>query len=636
MSQKSLGILGVLLAAGVITGLVVGQERAPAPGPAVAEGQITSEAAKRPLRSVLVRPLRSTDAPTTNDSPSESNNDGATSAVSDDSGPSTLSTVTTDGPPLLSPPATGPALTQPETADSATRDASSFSLGDHVTTQQSPDAFPIRSATRPPLGTPSAGTSSDPSVKPRVVLSSQAPQLRFETKGPEAIVIGREADYEVSLINDGAAAAEGVKVRVALPSRVHVVRARTDMGPVRAQDDGQGQQSIVWTAASIQPGERERLILTVKATDGHPFDLSVDWTVKPTTAVTQIQVQQPRLEVVMFGPEEVRYGKPAVFTVQVTNPGTGAAENVVVEFSYGNHRLPPKEIGVLAAGEQTEIQVELSPAEAGLLELAAQATGAGGLRSDAKHQLLVRRARLAIEIVGPPEGFAGMPVQYVVRLVNTGDATATRVATDVFLPRGAQLTASPDGVEPTQNGLRWQVDSLSPGAERTIEIPCVLTVGGTNQLEVQSFADDDLATAQAFITEVKAFADLKLIVNDPPGPTPVGGRGVYELIVVNRGSKAAEHVRVVAQFSNGIEPVEAHGQPAEIVPGQVLFESIGRINPGEERLLKVIAQADQAGMHRFRAEVTCSEPETKLVAEDSTYYFESSGSQTTQRSSEGI
>jgi hypothetical protein len=58
-----------------------------------------------------------------------------------------------------------------------------------------------------------------------------------------------------------------------------------------------------------------------------------------------------------------------------------------------------------------------------------------------------------------------------------------------------------------------------------------------------------------------------------------------------------------------------------MVPGQVLFNPIGRIDPGDQIKLKIVARADRPGNHRFRAEVKCTDPETLLVGEESTYFF---------------
>jgi hypothetical protein len=63
------------------------------------------------------------------------------------------------------------------------------------------------------------------------------------------------------------------------------------------------------------------------------------------------------------------------------------------------------------------------------------------------------------------------------------------------------------------------------------------------------------------------------------------------------------------------------GARAEIVPGQVLFQPVARIDPGQQVTLRVKARAEKGGNHVFRAEVKCGDPETRLVTEDSTRFF---------------
>jgi hypothetical protein len=45
------------------------------------------------------------------------------------------------------------------------------------------------------------------------------------------------------------------------------------------------------------------------------------------------------------------------------------------------------------------------------------------------------------------------------------------------------------------------------------------------------------------------------------------------------------------------------------------------VNPGETITLKVKAKADRDGNHIFRAELRCSDPEYRLVAEDTTTFY---------------
>jgi hypothetical protein len=144
---------------------------------------------------------------------------------------------------------------------------------------------------------------------------------------------------------------------------------------------------------------------------------------------------------------------------------------------------------------------------------------------------------------------------------------------------------------------------------------------GENRIDAVVKSEGGLEKSASFTTRVEALADLKLTVSDPSGPTALGTNAVYEVHITNRGSKAAERIKIVAQFSEGVEPQEANGGAADIVPGQVLFHPISRIEPGAELVLKIIAKADKAGNHRFRAELTAGDPDTRLIAEESTYYF---------------
>jgi uncharacterized repeat protein (TIGR01451 family) len=100
-------------------------------------------------------------------------------------------------------------------------------------------------------------------------------------------------------------------------------------------------------------------------------------------------------------------------------------------------------------------------------------------------------------------------------------------------------------------------------------------------------------------TVVDAIADLHLSVVDPTAPAPVGQPVTYEIIIANRGKKAATDVSVIAQFSDGIEPIRVDGHTGRIVPGQAVFNSIPSIGPNEKLVLRVIAQATKAGVHRW-------------------------------------
>jgi len=112
-----------------------------------------------------------------------------------------------------------------------------------------------------------------------------------------------------------------------------------------------------------------------------------------------------------------------------------------------------------------------------------------------------------------------------------------------------------------------------------------------------------------------------LTVADPKGPLPTGEKIPYEIKVQNRGSKTAKGVNLVMQFSDGIEPVDATGLEHRIAEGQVLFNPITQIDPGQEMKFKVNAEALKSGTHIFRAQLTCQDSDAREIAEGTTRFF---------------
>jgi hypothetical protein len=217
--------------------------------------------------------------------------------------------------------------------------------------------------------------------------------------------------------------------------------------------------------------------------------------------------------------------------------------------------------------------------------------------------------------------YAGTTASYQIRVANRGDAVAEGVIMQVELPTGATNGIGVDKKPISQAQPRWRIGDMAPGAESVYSMQCDLTVSGENQLVVNLQGTDKSAASDTALTKVEALADLKLMVSDPAGPLPVGQDVVYEIKLVNRGSKEATNIELIAQFSEGIEPTATAGHRAEIVPGQVVFAPIASIPAGSETILKVTARATQGGNLRFRAELNCGDPETKLVAEESTHFY---------------
>ncbi len=465
-----------------------------------------------------------------------------------------------------------------------------------------------------------------PSGVAGVLSSFTAPEITVETLGPARVSVGRHAEFKIVVRNRGSIEARDVTVGVGLPDWAEVQDVRGTSGHDASNENATVEATLQWRFDAVAPRGQEELTLVLVPRRNETFDLAVRWTSAPTGAKASIEVEQPQLQMAINGPTEVSYGEQRLYKLSVSNPGNGAAENVVLHLmplSPGDGEAVSHRIGTLKAGESTTVEVELTARQAGTLKIRTEATADGGLRSEATADVAVRRAALDVVASAPRMLFAGVPGTYEVRVRNVGDDVARNVRLTLDLPPGAKLlSASPSLRSDAKSGpLAWSFDRLAAGSEQVCVVKCSMEQGGVQQLTVAASADGDLRKTAQAATDVQAVADLALDVVDTAGPVAVGQPVVYEIKVKNRGMKGAEAIDVVAYFSEGIEPEKAEGQAFELQPGMVVFKTLPTVGPNQERVLKVVARATTAGNHRLRVELRSAAPQTQLSHEDSTFFY---------------
>ncbi|MEM6330437.1 MAG: hypothetical protein AAF790_09320 [Planctomycetota bacterium] len=466
------------------------------------------------------------------------------------------------------------------------------------------------------------------SVGKPLLISEPAPHIVSQVNGPRSIVVGRRAKYRVLIANRGDAAAEGLVTRVRVPGWAEVVSTATPRGSVR-QTDGLGDGGLLeWRLGSFAGGESAGLDLTLIAKQGKPIQLGVDWRHAPVGGSTLVEVQEPKLGVAIEGPEEVLFGKPQRYRLELSNPGTGPAEDVTVLL------LPPgarsgrgtrHRVGSLEAGAAKVLEIELTPREAGELAIQARATAAGGLEAEATKRTLCLKPGLEVDWRGPATKYAGAAGAYYFRVRNPGTAPAEAVTFSVDVPAGFELTATTAGqaFDPATRRLSWKIGTLRPGDDRYLQIRGTASGSGVRRFPITATTADQETTDNATAaTQIVAVADLRLEVFDPPGPVPVGSTVVYEVRVKNRGATAAGTVGVVALFSAGVEPFAVDGMPFTANDGRLSLPPIGPIAAGAEKVVKISARADRAGTHVFRAEVTSRDLGLKLSAQEMTKFYD--------------
>ena len=443
------------------------------------------------------------------------------------------------------------------------------------------------------------------------------PKIQIMTRVPPTIRVGMPSMFEIVAINQGDQVVEDVFVVTALPDWVKLVANETTDGSTSTVD-----AELHWQVGRLAAGARAIWKMQIVPEENRAFKLSTRWTVQPLGLATQVQVIQPELQLSLTGPQEMTYGDTKIYTVRVTNIGNGEASDVDLRISPGVE--DGQSIGAIAAGGSKLIELELTAEQAGEMKIQAAVSTTGNDPVQKELSIVILRPELVLEVEGPEENFAGAPVKYQIQVRNKGDTVARDVTVNAVLPIGARYMQNGSPAETVKRNMSWEIGVVEPGATRTFEFECILLTEGENKLLTRVEAVATETRAGSVVTRVRGVADIKLIVSDPAGPVNMDDEAIYEIQVINRGTRVAQGIDVIAQFGYGVEPVKTTGQTAELIPGQVIFDSIASIAPGEKVSLKVHARADKEGRHKIRVKLVGRDPGTTLIQEEMTWFLPSS------------
>ena len=506
-------------------------------------------------------------------------------------------------------------------------------------TPSQPVASPsgISPAELPPSGLPqvSVGSQEKPQLQPSAssrepagassgsLLELKQPGISINIAGPNAMVVGQETVYELVAKNQGNSNLNGLIVRLSLPNSVAIGNSVATSGTTQP-DREDGDNAILWEVETIAAGQTQTLKLPLKTTSPEHFAMNVEWTALPQSQSLQVKVNEPKLDLALEGPAEAEYGVPLKYRLRIKNPGNAVAKMVEVRLAAESFGSNQSVVGDIAPGAERIIDVELLFEQGGVIPIQATATSSvSQVHSQSQIEVRVRQAKLVAKWEGSSSYYQGSVGDYRLILTNEGDAAINQAKCSVSLPKGADPIALPPGSVRRGDSVQWDVKKLMSGESVTVPWRFTFSELGQAELVLQAESKNSGSVIAKHSVTVDAVEDLKLAVVPPVAPAPVDQQVPYEIEIHNRGTKAAKNVSVLAQFSEGVEPVKVEGHSGQIVPGQVVFESIPSIGPNERITLKVYAQANSAGIHRFRAEVKGASGEADLVQEGSTRYMAS-------------
>lgn len=452
----------------------------------------------------------------------------------------------------------------------------------------------------------------------QTAVASELPGIRVVTHGPSSVTIRQNYEFEVRVENRGSIDAAGVMVRTVIPDWAEVRGQNTSKGEVESQMR-ETSDRLVWTIESLPAGTSESMFVRLQAVRSGTHGMDVDWTLIPQKSVATIEVREPKLDLLIEGPEEVVYGESQAYKVRVLNPGDGIAPNVVFTLSPNSATPQTQRIGDIPSGKEAQFEVELTAQDLGDLKIHGLAMGDLELKAEANKTIRVSAAELESVLTGPEMKYQDTDAVYHLELTNNGTTTSENVEAVLTLPSGVEYLGGISSAKLRGKTLAWKVESIAPGTSQEFNFECAMKSPGKQSFEFKATGSAAGDTSVALDTQVDSIADLVMTIQDPTAPAPVGSEVTYEIVIKNRGSREAKAIRAIAQFSHGIEPRRVEGHTGQVLTGQVLFDPIDTIQAGGEVRIRVFAEAEAAGHHRFRTEIRSGE--TVLVAEEATHYM---------------
>ncbi|MDZ4850692.1 MAG: hypothetical protein SGI77_15505 [Pirellulaceae bacterium] len=487
------------------------------------------------------------------------------------------------------------------------------------TTNARTPSLSIEPAKNASLPTITAGSSAEGTG---MRLEMGVPKVKLLVSGPPALQVGQAVPYEVLVRNDGTEMLGGIIVSMTIPASVKSSLPVATAGEYESEKDAAGVESLLWHVTDIAPSQSRVFRISLEATKAEHIAMAVEWTVLPQTGTINVDVQQPQLNIAIEGPSEVVWGKPEVYRLRVRNPGNAEVKDVDVRLTAEAYGSNQTKLGNLAAGSERIVEVELTFQQSGTIKIEGEAQSiVNSLDSKSSIDVAVTQVELLADWNTPVAQYQGSVADYRLNLRNASSVIAENTSCVAFIPPGLKPVSLPDGAVVKGNEVRWTVPRIDANASSNFEFAFQAVEAGAATIKANIQCNGGGKALVETVVQVESVSDLKLSVTDPVAPAPVGQDVVYDLVIVNRGSKTAQSVKILAQFSHGIEPVRTEGGSSKILPGQVVFDPIAAIQPGESITLRVVAQAAEAGMHRFRAELECADGETQLIEEETTRYL---------------
>ena len=460
---------------------------------------------------------------------------------------------------------------------------------------------------------------------PKALNGSQTPQIVIEKIPPQELLVGQSAVWKTIVKNVGDTVAANVEVKDLLPKGAQLIETNP---PAIKSFNGE----LLWKIGDIPPGKQITLNMELMPLEEGRMG-SVAQVTFQTAASAEGIVAKPQLAIQTQGVKEIGIGNTTELTILLSNPGTGTAKNVVL-----TENVPPQlqheakdsvltyNVGDLKPDETRTVKLTMTAIRAGKFVNSLTATADPGLNAESRFDMEVVAPQLKMTVQGPTRRFLEREGAYKLTISNPGTAAASNVAMRVQLPNGLDFVrANNNAVYDRQTRtVRWLLAELPANDTGEAELIVTPTQIGHQTLVYQATADKGIADNGQKECLVEGMAALLTQVSDTSDPVLVGERTMFNINVVNQGSKASQNVRVSAQIPLGMEFLNAEGPMGYRMgpDNTVIFDAAPQLSPKAEINFKILVKATRPGDQRLKLSVVSDELSSPVTKEESTQVYQ--------------
>ena len=478
-------------------------------------------------------------------------------------------------------------------------------------------AVPNRST--PIQQTPSEGTGM-PGTS--MLEGLQTPHLTLQKVMPDEVVIDQPATLKTIIQNVGRSAAKNVTITDRVPQGTRLL---STIPEANVSPNGE----LRWSVGNLDPNVQ--LMIEMKVLPVREGEIGSVASVNYTgEASGRIAVTRPMLKIEVKAPTEVKLGEVANVEIIISNPGTATVSNVVLEERVPDglyHRdgrvIQNRGITVLRPKEAKKLTLPLVCVGAGNLVNHVIVTADGNLTVEDTTTIRALAPVLDLEIVGAKNRFLERPSDYRLLVANKGSASAYNVALELTLPRAVQFVrTNQSGVyDAATHTVHWALEELPAQEAGEIELIVVPAQKGEHSFRFTGTGGNGLKAESVLPISIDGLSAITFEIVGDANLVEVGKDVTYEVRVANRGTKAAENVKVRVALAEGMSFVRAEGGRFQTNAGIVQFEPIPLLAAKSESVYRLAARSQVDGDHRINVQVISDELRVPITKEESTRVF---------------